>query len=104
MPSLSSQRVEGPHGVVVPAGHILHAARVFPVAVFGSHAGIVESGGNRMDVARLAVFVLHHVAEAAVQDARLAVASAATHDRRAGRLRPPASTPSSSTCLSSTNG
>ena len=51
-----------------------------------------------MDVAGLAVFVLHHVAEAAVEHAGLAVAE------RGGmvaglRPRPPASTPTSCDCL-----
>ena len=52
---------------------VRHAAGVFPIAVLGADAGIVEPGRDRMHVARLAVFVLHHVAEAAVQHAGLAV-------------------------------
>ena len=70
----AGQRVERGQRVVVAAVGVRDAAGVFPVAVLGADAGVVEAGGDRVDVARLAVVVLHHVAVAAVQHAGLAVA------------------------------
>ena len=70
----AGEGVEGGHGVFVEAIGVADAAGVFPIAVFGADAGVVEAGGHRVDVAGLAVVVLHHVAVAAVQDAGLAVA------------------------------
>ena len=43
--------------------------RIFPIAVLGPDAGIIQAGRDAVHVARLAVFVLHHVAVAAVQHA-----------------------------------
>ena len=37
--------------------------------MFGANARIVQPGGDGMNIAGLAVFVLHDVAEAAVQNA-----------------------------------
>ena len=71
---VAGEGVEGGHRVFVEAVGVGDAAGVFPVAVFGADAGVVEAGGHRVDVARLAVVVLHHVAVAAVEDAGLAVA------------------------------
>src|SRR5262245_19989630 len=67
------QGVEAGESVAVFAAGVGDAAGVFPVAVFGADAGIVETGGNGVNVARLAVFVLHDVAVAAVQNAGQAV-------------------------------
>ena len=62
-----------------------HAAGVFPVAVLRTDARIVEAGRDRMHVARLAVFVLHDVAVAAVQHAGLAVGQRRRMIARLGR-------------------
>ena len=51
-------------------------AAVFPVAVLGADAGVVEPGRDRVDVLGLAVVVLEDVAEAAVEDAGLALRQA----------------------------
>ena len=48
---------------------VAHAARVLPVAVLGADAGVVETGGDRVDIQRLTIVILQHVAVAAVQDA-----------------------------------
>ena len=68
---VAGEGVEGGQGVFVEAVGVGDAARVFPVAVLGADAGVVEAGGHRVDVAGLAVVVLHHVAVAAVEDARV---------------------------------
>ena len=63
------------HGLekyVVAAIGVADAAAVFPVAVLGPDAGVVQARGDRVHVAGLAVVILHHVAETAVQHARLA--------------------------------
>ncbi len=64
----SRQFVKGLHRRVIAAFQIVDAARVFPIAVFRSDTGIVESGAHRMHVAGLTVLVLHDVAVAAVQN------------------------------------
>ena len=70
----AGESIEGGQGVFVEAVGVRDAARVFPIAVLGADARVVEAGGHRVDVARLAIVILHHVAEAAVQHAGLAVA------------------------------
>ena len=51
-------------------------ADVFPEAVLGADAGIIEPRRDRVDVQGLAVLVLQDVAEAAVQDAGPALGKA----------------------------
>ncbi len=63
--------IKGIERFVVAAAGVLDSARVFPVTVLGPDARIIEPGRNGMDVTRLAVVVLHHVAEAAMQNAGL---------------------------------
>ena len=70
------QRVVGVEGLGVGDALVADPAAVFPVAVLGADAGIVETGRDRVHVLGLAVVVLEHVAEAAVQHARLALGQA----------------------------
>ena len=68
------QGVEGGEGVFIEAIGVGDAASIVPVAVFGADAGIVEAGGHRVDVARLAVIILHDVTVTTMKDAGAAVA------------------------------
>ena len=61
-----------PERLLVGHARVLHAPAVLPERMLGPDAGIVQAGRNGMDVRRLAVVVLHHVAETAVENARLA--------------------------------
>ncbi len=82
------QGIKARHGFVVATAGVLHAAGVFPITVLGTHARVIEPGGHRVHVARLAIFILHHVAEAAMQHP-----GAAVGQRRrvfAGVVAPPA--------------
>src|SRR4051794_30457501 len=69
----AGERVESGEGIFVEAIRVTNAAAVFPVAVFGADARIVEAGRHRVHVAGLAVIILHDVAIAAMEDAGLAV-------------------------------
>ena len=73
MPSRWESDLEGVEGLVVGDGGVLDAAGVFPVGVFGADAGVVQAGGDGVDVGGLAVFVLQDVGEGAVEDAGAAV-------------------------------
>src|SRR5690348_8347649 len=61
---------------------IQYPACVLEVSVFGPHAGVVESRGNRMRRLDLTVGILKKVAEAAVED------SGATFGKRGGVALP----------------
>ena len=68
----ATAETEGVQGFVVADADVIDAAGVFPEAVFGADAGIIESGGNGMNVGGLAVVVGEDVAEATVEYAGLA--------------------------------
>ena len=72
-------------------------ARLFPIAVLRARARIVQPGGDRVHVGRLAVVVLKDVAEAAVEHAGPAEAERGGMVARLRSERPPASTPTRST-------
>ncbi len=59
-------------GLLIRDGIVLNAAGVFPIGVFGADAGVIETGGDGVNVSSLAVGVLEDVAEGAVKDARVA--------------------------------
>ena len=82
-----SQRAEPFQHMTVETLGVLDSTARLPKTVFRSNAGIVESRRNRVHIASLTVVVLHHVAEASMQDARLTVAQ---------RRRVIASTPAAS--------
>ena len=69
MPSSRASMSNALEGLVVAGAGVRRPAGVFPIAVLRAGAGIVQSGRNAVDVAGLAVVVLEHVAEAAVQHA-----------------------------------
>src|SRR6266478_1677316 len=56
----------------IRVGHmrVSNPAVVFPKTVLGADAGIIESGGDRVNRRGLAIAVLQHIALTAVQDAR----------------------------------
>ena len=78
MPSCAGGGVVGVEGLGVGDALVADPAAVLPVAVLGADAGVVEPGGDRVDVLGLAVVVLEDVAEAAVEDAGPALASGST--------------------------
>ena len=98
MPSRLGQRLEGIERLARPDRvDVIHAAGVFPIAVLGADARIIEAGRNRVDVERLSVVVLQ---------ARSCSCRAARLWRRTTACwrvlpepdpRPPASTPVSAT-------
>ena len=65
--------VVGVQGFAVGDGFVAGPADFFPVAVFGADAGIIEPSRDRVDVRRLAVFVLENVAKASVENSGLAL-------------------------------
>src|SRR5262249_3371374 len=69
-PPVPRPRVVGLERLGIGHAHIADPAAVLPEAVLGADAGIVEAGGDRVHVLGLAVVVLEHIAEAAVEDAR----------------------------------
>src|SRR6185503_5903881 len=50
---------------------VLDPAAVTQVGMLGADARIVEAGGNRMGSLHLSIFILEHVAEAAMKHARM---------------------------------
>src|SRR5678809_251125 len=66
------QRLECSERIGVIRALVAHTAGVLEHAVLRSHARIVESGGDRMRRAHLAVLVLNEVAVRAVQHTRCA--------------------------------
>src|SRR4051794_30869900 len=67
------EELEGVEGFGVGDTGVGDALVVLPVAVFGADAGVVEAGGDAVDVGGLAVVVLEDVGECAVEDAGLAL-------------------------------
>jgi len=63
-------RLKRVHGLVVGDADVLDAAGVLPVGVLGADAGVVEAGGDGVDVGGLAVVVLEDVGKRPVEDAR----------------------------------
>lgn len=65
---LGGEGFEGFEGFVISCGDVLNTSGIFPIGVFRTDAGVVESGGDGVDVTGLSVVVLHDVAEAAVEN------------------------------------
>lgn len=70
---VASEEVEGLQCFIIAAIDIVNAFGIFPIAVFGSDTWIIETSGDGVHVAGLTIFILHDIAIAAVQNARVSM-------------------------------
>src|SRR5260221_11630621 len=63
------EQLEGFKRFIISDAFVVYAVVVFPVAVFGAYAWVVQAGGDGVDVGGLAVFVLEDVGPCGLEDA-----------------------------------
>ena len=68
-----SQGFDSRQGVAILTGRVLDPPSVFPVAVLGPDAGIIQAGRDRMDVQVWPSSILQDIAVAAMQNTRLTI-------------------------------